>query len=100
MGVDDVDIAEGFDLRQIEAEGLECAFELAFSAVGDLGPGFRATDEQVSLVGMLRAPAMHFHFDLTGEFAAQIIHVDSRAPVDLWGEFSREQADSHGLTSS
>ena len=100
VGVDDVDAAERLDLGQVQAEGLERAFELAFGAVGDFGPGLRAAHVQVALVGMLRPPAMHFDFDLSGEFAAQIIDVDSSAPVDLRGEFSREQADSHGLTSS
>ena len=52
--------------------------------------GSAPADVQVALVGMLRAPAMHFDFDLPGEFAAQVIDVDAGAAVDLRGEFSRE----------
>ena len=82
--------AEGLNLRQVEAESFQSALEFAFGAVGDLSPGFGAPDVQVSLVGMLRSPAMHFDFDLAGEFAAQIINVDSCASIQLRRIFSRE----------
>src|SRR5208282_883691 len=90
VSVDDIDAVESLDLGEVEAEGFERALEFALGTVGDLGPGFGAADVEVPVVGMLRSPAMHFHFDLAGEFAAQIIHVNSGAPIDQWGIFPRE----------
>jgi len=66
MRVDDVDSLERFDLGKVEAQGFEGSLELAFGAVGDLGPGLGAADVEIAVVRVLRTPAMHLDLDLAG----------------------------------
>ncbi len=79
--MDDVDSLESLDLRQVEAEGLERAFEFALGPVGDFGPGLCAANVQVVLIRLLWAPAMYLDLDLLCQFAAQVIDVNAGASV-------------------
>ncbi len=90
MSVDDIDSLQRLDLRQVQAKGLESSLELGFGSVGDFGPGFRAADVQVAVVGVLRPPTVDFDLDLPGQFTAQVIDVDTGAAVDLRGKLAGE----------
>src|SRR5262249_52415960 len=95
----DVNAGERLYLRQVEAQSLKGILELSFGAVRNFCPRFGAADTQISVVRMLRAPAMDFHSDFLGQFAAQVVHVDPCAAVNVRRIFSWEYADSHGSTS-
>jgi hypothetical protein len=90
MGMDDVDTAKILYLREVEALGFQRTFEFPFGAAGDFRPGFGAAYVEIPLVEILRAPAMHLNFNLPREFPTQRIDVNSRATINLRGEFSRE----------
>ena len=100
--MDDVDALQIFDLRKIQAERLESAFEFFLGPVRDFGPGFSSANVQLALVGVLRSPTMHLNVDFFGHFPAQVLDVDSGASIHLRRIFARKQADSHssGLRSN
>ena len=50
---------------------------------------------QLAFIGVLRSPAVHFDFNLLGQFPAQVIDMDARAAVHQRGIFACEHADSH-----
>ena len=95
MGVADIDALECLDLREVEAEGFECALELASGAVGDLVPGLLAADVKAAKVFVLFAPAVDLDVDLFGEFAAQVIDVDAGATVDVRRKLLGKEGCSH-----
>ena len=94
MRMDHVDSVERLHLRQVQAQGLESAFEFALGPVGNLGPRLSAPHVQPALVRLLRAPAMHLNFNLFGQLAAQIIDMHPGAAVHLGRVFAREQSNS------
>jgi hypothetical protein len=90
MRVHDFDAFESLDLRQIQAECFERAFEFALGAIGDFRPRLGAAHMQIASIALLRTPAVNFHFDLLSEFTAQIVHVDTRAAIHLRWILTRE----------
>ena len=82
MGVDDVDSVESLHLGEVEAEGFEGTLEFGFGAVGDLRPGFAAAYMEVSLIGVLRTPAVDFDFDFAGQLAAEVVDMNAGAPIN------------------
>ncbi len=99
MRVDDVDLRDRNHLRQVQAHGFESSFELLLRAFADEPPGLGAAHVQVAMVGSLIAPAVHFHFDLLRQFAAQVFHMHTGSAVDIGRVFARHQAHSHRETS-
>ena len=57
MRVDDVNPFKRLDLRQVQAEGLERALELAFSPIGDFRPWFGAAHVQIAADRSAAAPS-------------------------------------------
>jgi hypothetical protein len=82
--VGDVYILKGFDLSQIQTERFKRAFEFTLRAASDLAPGLGAAHVKISVVGTLIAPAMDLYFNLLRQFAAQVIHVNACAAIDVW----------------
>jgi hypothetical protein len=83
-----VDAGEGFDLGEIEAEGLERTLELAFRAVGDLCPGLGAAHVKIGVIGMLRTPAVHLDFNMAGKLAAQVVDMDAGSSINMGWVFA------------
>src|SRR5689334_22885155 len=95
MSMHDINTEKRLDLREIEAESLERRLEFSGSAVRDLRPWVRAADVQVSLVLLLGSPAMDFHFNFLGEFAAEVFDVNARASVDMRRILASEKPYAH-----
>ena len=96
--MDDVNVRDRDHLRQVQAQGLQRNLELLLGALADQRPRLRAVHVQVALVGSLIAPAMHFHFDLLRQLAAQVFHMHAGPAVDIGRVFARHQAHSHSST--
>jgi hypothetical protein len=68
--MDDVDSRKSFDLGEVQTQGFEGCFKLAFGAVGDLVPGFGAEHVKMTLNGILVTPAVDLNVDFPGKLAA------------------------------
>src|SRR5882757_10686493 len=97
MGVADIDALERLDLGEVEAEGFECALELAGGAMGDLVPGLLSAYVEAAEVCVLFAPAVDLDVDRLGELAAQIVDVNAGAAVDVRRVFLGEERCAQGL---
>ena len=60
-------------------------------------PRLGAAHLQIAALFVLRSPAVHFDFDVLGQFAAQIIDVYACAPIHQRGILACKQAGSHSL---
>ena len=96
---DNIDSGQGLDLGQVQGEGFQRSFEFLFRALGNFVPRFLAAHMQVAFIGMLVAPAMHFHRDLARQFAAQILHVNSGSAIDMRRIFPCKESYSQYLSS-
>ena len=49
---------------------------------------------KVALIGILLAPAVHFHLNLARQFAAQILHVYAGPAIDVRWVFPSKESNS------
>src|SRR6202000_2692800 len=93
-GMDHVDSSQRLDLGQVQRKGFEGALKFLLRSIGNLLPRLLAPHLQVSLVGMLAAPAMDLHRNLARQLAAQVLHMNSGAAVDVRRVFPCEESYS------
>ncbi len=79
----DIDRVDRRHLRQVQTESLQRRFEFLLRALAQPRPGLIAAHVQMALVRKLIAPAVHFHFNLLRQLAAQVFHMNTRAAVHI-----------------
>ena len=96
VGVDKVDLPEGFHLGEIEGEGVDGGLPFFFRAGGDLGRWLLAGDVKVAFIRGLLAPAVDLDLNFLGEFAAEILDVDAGSAIDVGRVLAGHKAYAHG----